>query len=154
MKRHVIIALIVLFAFWLGGFVGIRVAPPIYIEVPVYQTPSPVIFPTGQDVLEELQEYRVSEGLEEFQLSPTLCNNIAERWKAYRENDSHDGLSEFHDKWMPQVYDLGEIMVSGETSKEMVEKWASSPSHDVLIKKYSKICVYSAFGSSVALLSN
>ncbi len=117
------------------------------------KTQSQPQYPTGQDVLAELNVYRVANDLPPFKLSERLCNNIHERWKVYVEKESHEGLEEFVQREMPGSQ-VGEIMVYGETAKQMVERWSSSPSHDLLVKKYSKICVYSALGSSVALLSN
>ena len=119
-----------------------------------YNANTPTEYPTGKEVLDELNAYRVEQGLPPFILSESLCNNIAERWKVYRVQRSHQGLDEFRRKWMPEVSSIGEVMVSGNTAKEMVEGWASSPSHDILIKEFRKVCVYSADGSSVALLSN
>lgn len=149
MKRFLYV-IITLIAFGLGGLFGVWFAQP------NYQAPANVLieYPTGEDVLNELQAYRVKEGLPEFQVSDELCNNIVERWKNYQANDSHEGLAEFHDKWMPQVVDLGEIMVAGESARQMVERWDSSPSHKSSLHRFSKICVYSALGRSVALLSN
>ena len=110
-------------------------------------------YPTGQEVLAQLNVYRKESGLPAFILSEPLCNNIGARWKSYKDNNSHKGLAEFAAKYNPGVQ-VAEILVSGLTAQEMVEKWSQSPSHDISIKNHSKICVYSADGLSVALLSN
>lgn len=148
--KYVIITLILVFTFGFGGLFGVWFAQP------DYQAPANVVpgYPTGEQVLDELNVYRQSIGLPPFELYEPLCNNIYERWKVYVGKESHEGIEEFHDMWMPQVIDLGEIMVAGSSAQEMVKKWSESPSHDILIRKYSRICVYSAQGSSVALLSN
>lgn len=117
-------------------------------------TPVPVGFPTGYDVLKELNEYRISQDLPELILSQTLCNNIAQRWQNYVDNNSHEGFHEFVVDYMPEGLEVGEILTSGRTAEEMVQRWAGSPSHDLVIKNKSKVCVYSADGYSVALLSN
>jgi hypothetical protein len=117
-------------------------------------TPIPVGFPTGYDVLDELNRYRVSQGLSEFELYKPLCNNIAARWQNYVDNDSHGGFYDFVVEYMPEGLEVSEILTSGVTAREMVQKWSSSPSHDVSLRDNSKICVYSADGYSVALLSN
>lgn len=117
-------------------------------------TVAPLAFPTGKEVLVELQKYRRDNGLPEFILYQPLCNNIGERWQNYRSTNSHKGLEEFHWREMPQIVDLAEILAPGATAQEVVENWAASPSHDLYIKSNARICVYSADGLSVALLSN
>ena len=115
--------------------------------------PTAVTYPTGVQVLAELNKYRREIGLPEFILSETLCNNIGERWQHYKDYNNHDGLEEFEKKWQWGTR-LTEILASGETAVETVNGWRESPSHDIFIRNNSKICVYSAEGFSVALLSN
>lgn len=132
---------------FVGAIVGIRLSE-------TEPTPTPIVYPTGQQVLSELQEYRKREGLPPFELSSILCNNISERWQNYVENNSHKGFKEFVNANYPPGFSATEILVAGVSAREMVEKWASSPSHNLYIHDNSKACVYSAKGSSVALLSN
>lgn len=110
-------------------------------------------YPTGYEVLNELNKYRVNEGYTPLVLDQYLCNNIAARWQNYRLTNSHDGFYEFADMYMPGR-SISEILVSGNTASEMVQKWTGSPSHDLFIKNNSKVCVYSIEGAAVALLSN
>lgn len=111
-------------------------------------------YPTGYEVLEELNAYRRKNNLPDLIVSYDLCNNIAERWQNYKSTNSHDGLQEFIDEWMPEGITISEILAPGYTAKEMVDGWAASPSHDTRIKRNSKACVYAAEGYAVALLSN
>lgn len=108
--------------------------------------------PTGYEFLEALNKYRVSEGLEPFELYEPLCNNIAERWQNYKDTNSHDGLQDFADKWIPDMK-ISEVLTFGETAEQMVDRLASSPSHNLMIRNNSRICTYSAEGYSVALLA-
>lgn len=109
---------------------------------------------TGYQVLNALNAYRESLGLPDFILYEPLCNNIASRLQHYRDFNNHDGLTEFHNKYMPDIKVLSEILAPGNTPEETVRNWRNSPSHDMFIKSNSKICVYSSRGLSVALLSN
>lgn len=108
---------------------------------------------TGYDVLSELNKYREKVGLPDFILDDSLCNNIGERWQHYKDYNNHDGIQEFADKWQ-QGKEISEILAPGATAQETVNNWTQSPSHDIIIKERSKICVYSHDNLSVALLSN
>lgn len=109
--------------------------------------------PTGYEVLNALNTYRKESGFPEFTLSESLCNNIGERWQVYKVTNSHEGFWEFAQKYHPGVK-MAEILAPGATAQETVDNWKKSPSHDLEIKTYSQVCVYSADGLSVALLSN
>lgn len=122
--------------------------------IPVQQEVSPKdVTYTGQEVLAELQEYRTKNNLPPFELSFKLCNNISERWTSYMDNNSHKGLDQFVDENMPGLT-VGEALTPGRTPEEAVQNLANSPSHDLALKKYSKICVYTSEGHSVLLMSN
>lgn len=123
---------------------------------PRYAPPENVLqeYPTGQEVLAELQNYRKELGLPEFEVSGILCNNIAERWFNYTKNNSHEGFHEFVQKQYPPGFTASEILAPGKTAEEVVNGWKQSPSHDYFIKNNTKVCVYSDSGYSVALLSN
>lgn len=110
-------------------------------------------FPTGYDVWNEANRYRLSQGEKELELWDYLCNNIAERAINYRNTNSHDGLDTFHERYMPKVQELSEILNYGTTAKEIVQGWASSPSHNLSLLKAKKGCAYSGDGYSVMLLS-
>lgn len=137
-----------------GMFVGLLFG--VYLAQPRYVPPENIMveYPTGKEVLAELQKYRVSQGLPEFELTPGLCSNIGSRWQNYKENNSHEGFEEFLKANRMDGKGVAEILVSGKTAQEMVKQWSESPSHDYFIKHNSKICVYSLSGLSVALLSN
>jgi len=113
---------------------------------------SRVTYPTGYQVLEELNVYRRELGLPNFILYEPLCNNIGSRWKNYKRTNSHEGLQEFVNNYMPNLM-VSEILAPGKTADEVVNNWKNSPSHDIAIKTRSRICVYSADGLSVALLT-
>jgi hypothetical protein len=144
------LTLFIVGVFLFGGLFGVWFAQPRYVP-PTMEVEE---YPTGKDVLAELQKYRVSEGLPEFEVSSVLCDNIGERWQNYVKNNSHEGFSEFAQREYPPGMDVAEILVAGDSAKQMVEKWVASPSHDLYIHNYSKICVYSDSGSTVAILSN
>lgn len=153
--RYVIITLTTIIAV---AIFGSGLVTGLLVAMKLDQTPPPLVstvtYPTGQQVLDELQKYRVSQGLPEFELSEPLCNNIAARWQNYQKTNSHEGLKDFLIENHPSGLSVSEILVSGSTAKDMVDQWASSPSHNLYIHRNSKICVYSAEGSTVALLSN
>jgi len=147
MKYFVMITLFWFITIVVSFFGGVKFATP-YTPVEVI-TP-----PTGQEVLAELNTYRLSQGLEPFELSDRLCDNIVERWHNYKNNNSHEGWDEFAAREYPGGFTANELLVAGESAKIMVDQWVSSPSHDLAIKSNSKACVYSYDGLSVALLSN
>ena len=109
-------------------------------------------YPTGYDVLDEINKYRHELGKPDLILYEPLCNNLAVRWLNYNANNSHKGLQEHVNTYMPGMQ-VSEILAPGKTAKEMVQNWKGSPGHDIIIKNSSRICVYSAEGLSVALLS-
>lgn len=146
--KYVIITLALLFTFVTGSLFGVWFAQPRYEPVTTFS------YPTGAQVLDELQNYRLSEGLPPFEVSDLLCDNIGSRWQNYVKNNSHEGFSEFVNREYPPGFQAAEILVAGDSAKQMVDKWKSSPSHDLYIHNYSKICVYSDSGSAVAILSN
>ena len=103
MARYVMITLmlIVTVAIYASGIAtGLLVAMKLDEVEP---TPTPFAYPTGEQVLAELQKYRVSEGLPEFQLSETLCDNLVERWQTYHYTNSHAGLQEFVNREYPGI---------------------------------------------------
>lgn len=106
------------------------------------------------DVFNALNAYRSENGLPPLTLSQPLCNNLVERWKNYRNTNSHSGLDEWVRKEMPDGLTISEIMAPGMTAEQTVENWSGSQGHDVAIKSNSKICIYTADNLSVAVLSN
>ena len=157
--KHVIITLILIISlaiFGSGVGIGLLVAMKLddVSRNTAVMTPAPTTYPTGQEVLNELQRYRVKNGLPEFQLSEILCDNLVERWQNYKKTNSHEGLEEFVKREYPPNLVVHEIMVSGSTAEEMVVKWSQSPGHNQAIHNNSKICVYSSQGMAVAMLSN
>lgn len=150
--KYILITLALLFTFGLGGFAVLRVIPDQPVVVQQEVSPEDVKY-TGQEVLAELQKYRAKNNLPPFELSFKLCNNISARWASYMKNDSHEGLDDFVDKNMPGMT-VGEALTPGRTPEEAVQNLADSPSHDLALKSYSDICVYTSEGHSVLLMSN
>lgn len=113
---------------------------------------SPLPFPTGKEVYEALNVYRAENSLPPLDLDSSLCNNLVQRWEHYRAHENHDGLDEWGQKYLPGRR-VAEILVAGESAQIMVKKWSESPGHDLMIKENSKVCVYTADGLAVAMLS-
>lgn len=120
----------------------------------LYREQHPQIPPTGSEVLLELNKYRKEQGLPDFILSQSLCNNIRVRWQNYKDNNSHQGFNDFIRDYMPHNIPISEILAPGKTASETVKNWADSPGHNLAIKSNSKVCIYSADGLSIGLLSN
>lgn len=108
-------------------------------------------YPTGYDVWNEANKYRVSQGKPEMILDKRYCNNIAAREQNYRENNSHKGLSDFNKEFI-NIGRLTEILNWGKTAKEVVDGWASSPSHNLFLLGSTRGCAYSSDGYSVILM--
>lgn len=155
MQRLIIILSLLTFllvGFIFGSVKGYTTAVKEYAE---RYTVEEVSYPTGKEVLDELNKYRNSQGLPDFEVSGWLCDNIADRWRNYVLNNSHEGFRDFLEKQHPgENWNVSEILAPGFTAEETVKNWISSPSHEYYITHSSKVCVYSAEGSSVALLSN
>lgn len=151
--KKILLIVFLFIASVVGGFSAMVLitAPAIKEQQAVGISPDDVNY-TGQEVLAELQKYRASNNLPPFELSFDLCNGISERWSSYMDNDSHEGLDDFVSRNMPGMR-VGEALTPGRTPQEAVKNLADSPSHDLALKTYSKICVYTAKGHSVLLLS-
>lgn len=149
MKAIIITIFLVLliFTFFLGVTVGA------YKSVPIVQLPAPIVYATGYEIFNAVNNYRVKSGLKPLELYEPLCNNIAERRQSYGINNSHTGIEEFIKKNMPQIVSVSEILGFGNTAEETVQAWSSSPSHDLSIKSNNKGCAYSQDGYSVVLMS-
>lgn len=147
--------LVVLLATFIGG-----VGTGTLVGLKLSEQPVKPVYPTGTQVLGVLQDYRLSEKLPAFELSPILCDNIVERWQNYVKNDSHQGWEEFVAREYPPGFTASEMFVSSDlptpiaAARDMVEKLKGSPSHNLAIHNFNKICVYSDKGSTVAILSN
>lgn len=155
--RYIIITIVTIAIFGSGIVAGLLVAMKLddtYGATAISPYPTIFEYPTGYQVLEELNKYREKNNLPPFVLWDVLCNNISSRAIQYRETNSHDGFKEFLNKNMPRGLKVTEILVSGNTAKEMVDKWASSPGHDLAIKSNSRACIYSSRGVAVGLLAN
>jgi uncharacterized protein YkwD len=107
---------------------------------------------TGKDVLAELNAYRKELGMSNFTLSSPLCNNLVERWQNYKDGNNHEGLDEFAAREMPGIQ-VAEIITTARSAKATVDNWKSSPGHDLVLKEFNNICVYTAENTSVAFLS-
>lgn len=123
----------------------------------ITQVNEPIMFkaiqyPTGYDVWNEVNKYRVSQGKKEMILDKRFCNNIASRQQNYRKNNNHDGLKEFVREYIPDVSKVTEILNWGESASEIVKGWAGSPSHNIFLLENNRGCAYSDDGYSVILM--
>lgn len=116
------------------------------------QTPEVKTFPTGYQVLAEANKYRESQGKNDLILYQPLCNNIVERAQNFKENNNHEGLSEFAAKWIPNT-ELSEIFTYSDSASGTIENFKNSPSHNLILLNETKACVYSEKGYTVILLS-
>jgi uncharacterized protein YkwD len=151
--KAVIITLILIVSLAIFGS-GVGVGLLVAMKLDDVSVPVTRVYPTGEQVLQEVQKYRASQNLPPFEISGMLCDNIAERWTNYVKNNSHEGFQDFINKNYPDGTTASEILVTGDTAANMVEQWKTSPSHNYYLTHNSKICVYSSGGSSVAILSN
>lgn len=152
MKR-ILVLISILFSLGIGFVFGVKAGYQLG-EKDFSPKAVTLTYPTGKEVLDEMNKYRTELGLPAFVVWQPLCNNIALRWDNYRENDSHEGYREFLMEYMPENVEISEILAPGMTAEETVNNWKNSPGHDIAIKNSSRVCVYSAQGLSVALLSN
>lgn len=118
-------------------------------------TPIAQDWPTGYDIWNEVNRYRISQGKEEMILDERFCNNIAARALNYEKTNSHDGLNQFVENY---IYPLGvkssisEVLNRGNSTQQIIQGWINSPSHNLLILKHSRGCAYSSRGYSVVLM--
>ena len=117
------------------------------------QPTQPTKYPTGYQIWDEANKYRLSQGKKELELWDYLCNNIAERAINYEKTNSHLGLEEFKQKWMPQINSLSEILITSTTAEGAIKGWSESPSHNLALLNANRGCAYSSNGYSVMLLS-
>lgn len=109
-------------------------------------------YPTGYEVWDEANRYRVTQNKKELILDKRFCNNIGSRAQNYRNTNSHEGLEDFVDKYLVGINKVSEILNWGRTAKEVVDGWASSPSHNLTLLDSNRGCAYSDDGYSVMLL--
>jgi hypothetical protein len=105
------------------------------------------------DVFNALNEYRKSKGIAPVEFSSDLCNNLGARWVNYKNTDSHAGLDEWVAKEIPGIQ-VTEVLGSGRTAKETIEKLSGSQGHDNAMKTKKNACVYTAENLSVIMFSN
>lgn len=110
-------------------------------------------YPTGYEIWEEVNNYRKSLGIPPMVMDEKLCNNIAQRAIDYEKNNTHEGLTEFHAAYMPEIINLSEVLNYGRTAEEVVNGWRSSPSHNLMITQKARGCSYSNRGYSVILMN-
>lgn len=142
--KYIFIGLLALLIYSAGVFSG-GVATLIATAHP---EPTPIVYPTGYDILNAANEYRESKGLPDLILSEKLCNNIAERAINYEKTNSHSGLKEWAQK--NGITDhISEILAYGTTASEVINDWAGSPSHNLALLNNTHACSYSSNGFSV-----
>ena len=114
---------------------------------------------TGEAVFEEINEYRISQGVHELELDFALCNNIQGRWDKIYVKKTHEGLDSFAQQqytkglW-PRNLTCIELFASGPTAKEIVRYWSLSPGHKLYLldKEITKVCTYANSNMAVIFL--
>lgn len=114
---------------------------------------------TGQELFEEVNRYRVANGVTPLTLDMRLCDNLVSRYiKVHtQENEGHAGLEEWIktegiDKLYLPILEL--YTKNTFTTKEAVEFWATSPGHrlGLVLDEVSKGCAYADKGTGVLIL--
>ncbi len=109
---------------------------------------------TGEELFNAVNNYRTSKGLKELETTEALCNNITQRYfdltAPENENVAHAGFGEWHRKYNAN-WSVGEIYAYGITPEEVISKWVTSPSHDLILENPTYVygCAYADGGDSV-----
>lgn len=151
MKLLIMTVLGVIAGACVGIFTGFILGSVVTVKSMQHEVVSPVVYPTGYEIFEEANKYRSEMGLAPLIMSDILCNNIAERAINYEKTNSHAGFSE----WVAKNHIQGsvsEILASGLTAEETINKWKGSPSHDRALLSSTYTCAYSDKGYSVMIL--
>ena len=114
---------------------------------------------TGQQLFDEVNLYRVANGVPALTLELGLCDNLVGRYLTIKNSDNigHEGFEEWvkgegiDKKYAP----VGELYTKNEfTTKAAVEWWATSPGHrlTLLLKDVSMGCAYADKGTGVLIV--
>lgn len=147
------IAVTIAIFFPLGWLLGIAMQADYTEKHPVKTEVLAITYPTGYEIWDEANKYRATQNKSPLTLDKRLCNNIAARAKNFYDTNSHGGIDEFHQKYMPSINPLIEILAHADTAQKAVEGWASSPSHNTMLLDANRGCAYSEKGYSVMLLN-
>lgn len=104
---------------------------------------------TGQDVWDEVNNYRMENHLREVKLDDMYCNNLAQRLldinKGLDDGTAHAKFDEWVHKNIPQNYYVAEDWGKGNTVQEVMDSWVGSPGHrlSLLDPKIEIGCSYS-----------
>jgi hypothetical protein len=118
---------------------------------------------TGSELLEAMNDHRMSIGVQELQLDQRLCSNLVERWLDIKNpNNGHKGLKEWgeannlikDDKAVAPFDNLNELYVTTTNANRAIELWIGSPGHKVVLENpdYNVACTYAADGTGVAII--
>ena len=105
---------------------------------------------SGEKLLTEINNYRTINGVKEIKLDMRLCNDLVERWKAIYPTHVHDGFDEFlakqikAEKLPKEQYRYAELFAFGDSEKNLIEKWDTSPGHKtaLLNPQFENGCTY------------
>lgn len=114
---------------------------------------------TSQELLQEVNGYRMSKGVAEVKADRELCNEIGDRWQSSRTNESHIGFDEWikkHQLWEKGYTNIQEDLASGDSAEEVVESWRTSMGHEMSLVDQSvdSACTYvGRDGGSVLIMA-
>lgn len=114
---------------------------------------------TGQQLFDEVNLYRVANGVPALELKLDLCDNLVARYLKIKNEDNagHSGFEEWaraegiDKKYAP----VGELYTKNQfTTKDAVEWWATSPGHrlTLLLDEVSMGCAYADKGTGVLIV--
>lgn len=118
---------------------------------------------TGGELLEAMNDHRMSIGVQELQLDQRLCSNLVERWLDVKNPDNgHKGLKEWGEdnnliadgKPVAPFDNLNELYVTTTNANRAIELWVGSPGHKIVLENpdYNVACTYAADGTGVAII--
>jgi hypothetical protein len=114
----------------------------------------------GQQLFDEINNYRQSKGINLLELDPILCDNLVDRWLAIKNPDNgHDGF----EQWLKNegIVDnkkygqIGELYISTVTAKDAINFWQGSPGHRSTLEMKSLVygCAYANEGIGVVIVA-
>lgn len=118
---------------------------------------------SGGELLEAMNDHRMSIGVQELQLDQRLCSNLVERWLDVRNpSNGHRGLKEWGEdnglvkdgKAVAPFDNLNELYVTTADANRAIELWVGSPGHKVVLENpdYNVACTYASNGTGVAIV--
>jgi len=114
---------------------------------------------TGQQLFDEVNMYRVANGVPALKLELALCDNLVARYIKIKneENVGHAGFEEWAkaEEIDKRYAPLGELYTKNQfTTKDAVEWWGTSPGHrlTLLLPDVSMGCAYAGNGTGVLIV--